>query len=174
MLICKAGLTPTEGADAAALLVPKPLGLVWSFWEAPNITGIRRTPRLSSSVRYLSALCMARVTDAFEPANITCNTPQTTIHWVKKLEAMKKAITENVWWTWKMKNKIILTGLVMSRSWTSSIMRLVDRRTGNLERVSLREICVICFSSFLFSQKYKATSTTIPAVYWFKILIILV
>lgn len=68
---CKFSLTPTEGADAADLELPKPLGLLWAFWEAPKITGIRRTPRFSSSVRYLSALCIARVMDAFEPASIT-------------------------------------------------------------------------------------------------------
>lgn len=64
-------LTLTEGTDAADLVVPKPLRLVWVFSETPKITGIRRTPRLSSSVRYLSALCIARVTDSLEPANIT-------------------------------------------------------------------------------------------------------
>lgn len=28
---CKFSLTPTEGADAADLELPKPLGLLWAF-----------------------------------------------------------------------------------------------------------------------------------------------
>jgi hypothetical protein len=118
---------------------------------------------LRSSVRYLSALCIAWVTDAFEPANITYNTlNQQDTKWKFKRNAVQ----------YEDDKRIILTGLVMSRSCTSSVMRLVDRRTGNLERVSLREILVICCSSFLFSQRNKATSTTIPAVGWFKRLVI--
>nr|GMC98782.1 hypothetical protein Iba_scaffold38216CG0010 [Ipomoea batatas]GMD68931.1 hypothetical protein Iba_chr12dCG14020 [Ipomoea batatas]GME13792.1 hypothetical protein Iba_scaffold14692CG0010 [Ipomoea batatas] len=57
-----------------------------------------------------------------------------------------------------------ITGLTVSRNWTSSTILLVERRKGSLDRVSSRVICAICSSSFLLSHKNRATITTIPTI----------
>lgn len=64
---------------------------------------------------------------------------------------------------WDGQNSEIPTGRVFSRSCTSSTIRPVERRRGNLESLSSLVILNICSSSFLFSHKYKATNTPPPA-----------
>lgn len=69
---------------------------------------------------------------------------------------------------WKRENSnknmsnLLLTGLTVSRTCTSSTTRLVERRRGNLDKVSSRDICASCSSSFLLSQRKTATRTIIP------------
>ena len=71
----------------------------------------------------------------------------------------------------KEEGTVILTGLTVSRSCTSSTTRLVDKRRGNLDKVSFRDICSSCSSSFLLSQKNNTTRTTMPADCWLKNLV---
>ena len=77
-----------------------------------------------------------------------------------------------IWWV-KNKGVLILTGLTVSRSWTSSTTRFVERRKGNLDSVSSLVICASCSSSFLLSHKNNATRTMMPVDCWFKTLVIL-
>ena len=64
-------LTPIEGREAGAFLVPKPFFSNIGSLLSPHITGTRSTPRLRSSVLYLSAFWIADETVSFFPANIT-------------------------------------------------------------------------------------------------------
>lgn len=76
----------------------------------------------------------------------------------------RKKVTENT-------REMVLTGLAVSLSCTSSTILLVERRRGNLDRVSSRDIWTSCSSSFLLSQINNATSTMMPTKCWFKSLI---
>lgn len=65
-------LTPIEGRDGAAFeRLPKPFFVICGALACPQITGTKRTPRRSSSVRNLSAFWMAKETVSFFPAKIT-------------------------------------------------------------------------------------------------------
>lgn len=61
-----------EGRAAAALAgVPKPFFSTVVVFPSPQMTGTKRTPRRRSSVRNLSAFCMAKATVSFFPAKMT-------------------------------------------------------------------------------------------------------
>lgn len=65
-------LTPIEGREVAAFEgMPKPFFSICGALLSPQITGTKRTPRLRSSVRNLSAFLIAKETVSFVPAKIT-------------------------------------------------------------------------------------------------------
>jgi len=77
-----------------------------------------------------------------------------------------------IWWV-KNKKVLLLTGLTVSRSWTSSTTWFVERWKGKLDRVSSFVISASCSSPLLLSQKNNATRTMMPVDCWFKTLVIL-
>lgn len=65
-------LTPMDGSASAAFgRRPKPFFSTLVLLPSPQMTGTNKTPRLTRSMRNLSALCKAEVTDSLFPAIIT-------------------------------------------------------------------------------------------------------